>query len=295
MSVKSLVCLASGDERDIPAIKEAAALARTAKAVLRVVHVVPPPIAPELAGFAGYGLASVGDGTTIDMIEADNLQAAKQARQQTEAVCKAESLPFSDVQTHATPGQPFAWFRSSTGRPRDIVAHEAYTTDLIIAAHDARQGVDFDYLLAGLFEAGRPVLLVPRTGPVSPSKGFAGNIVFAWDGSRAAAKALREAVPHMLRAKCVYLLRVVSDAGSDDVDEADVLGYLASHCIIAEVIRAEKGSRKTGEVILDKAQQLGAELLIMGAYGRGHTSEMLLGGVTDYILKHSPLPLLLAR
>jgi nucleotide-binding universal stress UspA family protein len=270
-------------------------MARTAEAVLRVIHVVPPPISPEIAGFASYGLASVGDGTTIDMIEADNQQTAKQAQQQTEAVCKEEALPFSEVQTFATPGQPFAWFRSSTGRPRDIVAREAFTTDLIIAAHDPHPDSDFDYLLAGLFEAGRPVLLVPRNGRASPTKGFAGNVVFAWDGSRAAAKALREAVPHMLRAKCVYLLRVVGDTGADEVDEADVLGYLASHCIIAEVVRVERGGRKIGEVILDKAQQLGAGLLVMGAYGHGHAREMLLGGVTDYILKHSPLPLLLAR
>lgn len=294
MSVKSLVCLASGDERDVPAIREAAALAMTAKAVLRVVHVVPPPIAPAIAGFAAYGLASVGDGTTLDMIEADNVQYVQQAREQTEAICKAESLPFSEVQTFATPGQPFAWFRSSSGRPRDIVAREAYTTDLIVAAHTPHPDADFDYLLAGLFDAGRPVLLVPRNGH-SPSKGFAGNVVFAWDGSRAAATALREAVSHMLRAKCVYLLRVVNDARADEVNEADVLGYLASHCIIAEVIRTEKESRKTGEVILDQAQHLGAGLLIMGAYGHGHTSEMLLGGVTDHILKHSALPLLLAR
>ena len=53
--------------------------------------------------------------------------------------------------------------------------------------------------------------------------------------------------------------------------------------------------RSTGEVILARAQELGCDLLIKGAYTQSRLRQMIFGGTTRHILAHAKLPVLMAH
>jgi nucleotide-binding universal stress UspA family protein len=50
-----------------------------------------------------------------------------------------------------------------------------------------------------------------------------------------------------------------------------------------------------GPVILSYAQDLKADLLVMGAYGHSRWREIVLGGVTHHVLSEMDLPVLMAH
>ena len=55
------------------------------------------------------------------------------------------------------------------------------------------------------------------------------------------------------------------------------------------------GGKKPGEVLLNEAKKLGADLIVKGAYTQSRLRQMIFGGATSYLLAHSPLPMLMAR
>jgi nucleotide-binding universal stress UspA family protein len=55
------------------------------------------------------------------------------------------------------------------------------------------------------------------------------------------------------------------------------------------------GSEPVGQAIINKAAELGSDLLVMGGYGHSRMREMILGGVTRYVLNHAGLPVLMAH
>src|SRR5690242_4024695 len=50
-----------------------------------------------------------------------------------------------------------------------------------------------------------------------------------------------------------------------------------------------------GQGILDTASEWKADLLIIGADARGRVASLLLGSVADYLLRHSPCPVITVR
>jgi len=47
-----------------------------------------------------------------------------------------------------------------------------------------------------------------------------------------------------------------------------------------------------GRMIVELAEKLSADLVVMGTHGRGGVSRLLLGSVADYVLRHAPCPVL---
>jgi len=52
---------------------------------------------------------------------------------------------------------------------------------------------------------------------------------------------------------------------------------------------------RIGQRLLASAQAAGADLLLMGAYGRSRGREMILGGATQSIVEDAELPVLLTH
>jgi nucleotide-binding universal stress UspA family protein len=85
------------------------------------------------------------------------------------------------------------------------------------------------------------------------------------------------------------------DDPEDIIGDADIRDYLSSHSISVEFIHCERIAHSIGHILLEKANDLQAGLIVMGAYGHNHIGEMILGGVSNHLLKHSRLPLFLAH
>lgn len=140
-------------------------------------------------------------------------------------------------------------------------------------------------LEAALFDTGRPVLAVPAgwTG------GFGRNLAVGWRDLPATRQALGALRPWLLAAETVTALTVsAAPALPSDGPLAGLPGRLV-HRTVAQ------GAGGDGAALLAAAMDAGADGLAMGAYRRGRMLEWMLGGVTEYVLHHATVPLLMVH
>jgi nucleotide-binding universal stress UspA family protein len=158
---------------------------------------------------------------------------------------------------------------------------------------DARQALE-EVILQGA----RPVLVVPYANAVST---VGTHVLAAWDGGRESSRALAEALPLMARAARVGVTRWhgndlrAADERTADREALDELGgWLHAHGIDATV-EETVAVTPVGEALLSRAADVGADLIVAGAYGHARWSQRILGGVTRTLLDAATVPLLMAR
>ena len=180
-------------------------------------------------------------------------------------------------------------FGALTGK----VVDQARCADLFIATRcygEAKSPLWPDLVEAVLFGSGRALLLVPpgrrRQGPIE-------TVLVAWNGSRESARALREGLEFIEQAARVVVL--VVDPPADTEPYAELKAHLAHHNVVAEVVTAESRDRDVGDVILEEARRVSADLVIMGAYGHTRLREQVFGGATRDMLTASESPILVAH
>lgn len=122
-------------------------------------------------------------------------------------------------------------------------------------------------------------------------------VVVAYNGSRESIRALHAAIPLLRRARRVVLLRGRRRpsllSAMTEPPTFDVVGHLERRGIAVERMPLERPDQSSGEEIVEIAERLGADLLVMGAYGRHRLAERVLGGATLHALQHSRVPLLM--
>lgn len=177
--------------------------------------------------------------------------------------------------------------------PDRHLVEQARSADLVVvgrrASYDEADpwlGVSPGYVA---LECGRPVLVVPPETQSLTTKVAA----VAWKDTREARRAVRDALPLLTRAREV----VVVSAGSSSRDESaeDVSAWLAWHGANSRPLVAGSGVSSIAEELLDVAGDLGAGLLVSGAYGHSRTREWIFGGVTRDLLETTSIPLLLSH
>lgn len=192
------------------------------------------------------------------------------------------------VELLAVTGRSFAY-----GLP-EVVAEHARLHDLVVAGVD-RAGLLSERAMAEhlVFEAGRPVVVVPpdHRGPVGLRR-----IAVAWDNSRAAARALGDAMPLLRRAEEVGL---VSVGGERPIDQSlgagAIVEALARRGVAARFEHIAPAGLRNGEALARHALDRGADLLVMGAFGHSRLRQFVLGGATRSVLDAPRLPVLLSH
>lgn len=140
--------------------------------------------------------------------------------------------------------------------------------------------------------SGRPVLVVPRG---HRPEGIHETAVIAWDGQRAATRAVTDAMQILETKQRVDVLSIEDGSVRGPLEGIDVATALARHDITVERVRRPGSKRRTGEEILAYCQEVSAGLLVMGAYEHSVFRERLLGGTTHHILRHAKLPVLISH
>lgn len=138
--------------------------------------------------------------------------------------------------------------------------------------------------------AGGPILVVPETGPAT---GAADRILVAWKGARESARALHDAWPLLAEAKEVHVL-VVAHAGEGG-PEGLLQRHLERHGCKPNIIVDRSEDASAAAIIRRQAAALGADLVVMGLYGRARLAEFVLGGVSHDLLAAPPVPLFLSH
>ncbi len=145
-----------------------------------------------------------------------------------------------------------------------------------------------------VLQSGRPTLVVPYIGaPDSIGK----HVLVAWDGSREAGRAVHEAMPFLEQAQAVTVLAINPPEHADEnrIPSADICQHLARHGVNAEAAHIEAHDITVGDMLLSRAADRGADLIVMGAYGHSRFREFVLGGATRNLLEHMTVPVLMAH
>ena len=167
----------------------------------------------------------------------------------------------------------------------------------ILSQPDPEQGGNgFDRRLLenALLGAGGPLLVLPRVR-ATPEVGR--NVVIAWDGGREAARAMRDALPMLASAARTTLLSIRSPQGlEEDVErsQARALGLLAAHGVSAKARRIDC-TIDPAELLLSQLSDVGADLLVMGAYGHARVREIVLGGMTRTTIEKMTVPVFMSH
>jgi len=144
-----------------------------------------------------------------------------------------------------------------------------------------------DAFIRTLTKVGRPVLLSAEHMPEAVGR----SIAVGWDGSIASAHALTAALPFLQGAEKIEILTVQN--GTLPGNGSDVAAYLALHGLKCETRNLPRGDALTAEVLLDTAANQGFDLLVAGGYGHSQIVESIFGGVTEHIVSHPKIPVLM--
>jgi nucleotide-binding universal stress UspA family protein len=174
----------------------------------------------------------------------------------------------------------------------DLLVEYARLRDLTIMP--VPDSYDQWYAEAVIFGSGKPTLILPQ----SPrSRQFQlGTVAVAWDFSRAAARAVADAVPILEKAREVRIVTVANEKVLDSKHSAEELAKnLSRHGIDVVLDKVDAAGRTIGEVLEAYAASCKADILVMGAYGHSKFREFFLGGATKSLLSKPPIPILFSH
>ncbi|WP_020186271.1 universal stress protein [Methylopila sp. 73B] len=178
-----------------------------------------------------------------------------------------------------------AEWRACVTDPERFLIEQARAADLVVvgrrASYDIEDGALGVRPGAIALECGRPILVVP------PEKDYlaAHKVVVAWKDTREARRAVRDALPILKKANEVVILAAtpaLRDAGAEDV-----AAWLDRHGVRAHASVHSGQLETVANDLMDQADDIGADLIVSGAYGHSRTREWLFGGVTRDLLETS--------
>lgn len=272
MTYRTILLELQDDPHNDARIECARRLAQRFDAELVGMHISPPPFLP--IGF-GEGAAYVGP----EVFEAQR-EANRLVRERVEAsfrrLCDPARMAVRDVYEEGDAGE--------------LLADAARGADLTVLAQEGGSGLEAlnpQPIHHVILSAGGPVLVLPREG-LGPDLGR--RVVVAWNGSREAARAAKDALPFLETADTVTLIAAGDDAGAT-LDAGT--GLLKRHGAKVTARQIDLG-RAHGATLLDASAAADADLLVMGAYGHSRLREIVLGGATREVLRNARVAVLLS-
>jgi nucleotide-binding universal stress UspA family protein len=144
-----------------------------------------------------------------------------------------------------------------------------------------------------LLRGGCPVLFIPHIfrGPFKAKR-----IGICWDGSRLAARALKDARPFLAQADALFAISINgAESVPTDASPQNLSKHLARAGLPIKLIDLPASRSEIQPCILSIAADEGLDMLVMGAYGHSRLQEGVLGGVTREMLRTMTVPTLMSH
>lgn len=287
MTISVILTPIAGEAGDEHALAAALAVGRQMGAHLRVLHVRVPPSA---AVFAGAPEGAMVTAELLTLWESDVKERAQRARARYDSWRSGNGL--AEVAAPPARAETSTSWVELEGQFDPSVARQGRVSDLIVlgAQNGTGDSTPFYACEGALFESGRPVLLVPARAP----EGLFGTAIVAWNGSAEAAAAVGGALPLLARAKRVHIFSA-GERGETGREPEELVDYLGWHGIKTTTRVVNSTSHDVGAALLKEVAEVGAGMLVMGAYTHSRTRQLIFGGATSHVLRHAGIPVLMAH
>ncbi|MDP2333942.1 MAG: universal stress protein [Reyranella sp.] len=275
--IKSILAVSEGGPDAAMSFRLAARVAANFDGTVDALHL---PVGP--AGGIVGGLAMSGEAMPL-LIDVDDERLAARAKE-SERAYKEVVAPIKG-----------ATYTAAQTATLDTLVAMGRCADILVLG---RPGGDPENVApatveAAIYECARAVMIAPPTA----GTGAFGSVIVAWNGSFQAARAVEYALPFLKAANKITIL--VAGSKPDDVGASYLARHLGRHGIATTIDAIDPGiasGRARGRALLDYTHGKGADLLVMGAYGRGQVMSFLgLGGATGKVISSCRVPLLMAH
>ena len=283
--IRKIIVPVRGDGKGENVLAHAAVLAKRFGAHVEVVHCRPRP-----QDLLPYGIPVPGFLKEQLQEQAVELadQVASSLRAEFDALVERFGLKLSDEPLQ---GQATASWAEEPGRQVEVIKRHGRLADLIAVAQPETAGMlGVNSLKAALFHTGRPALMCPPAESVPADLGS--HIAIAWNGSTEVARAVALTAGLLEDAATITIL-----SGGEDVygtRAEDLAAYLRARGLQSTIERFSASS-DVGEQLMERAHAVGADMLIMGAYGDSHEKEIMFGGNTQTVIEMARMPVVLVH
>jgi nucleotide-binding universal stress UspA family protein len=187
-------------------------------------------------------------------------------------------------------------WRCAIDFPARYILQEARCADIIVSG-GVDEAISDPFAQASsadlVMQAGRPLFVSPDKVSWVDLR----SVLVAWKDTPEARRAVADALPMLRKAKDVTVVEIVEgdDSGSAALSRVrDVVAWLSRHGVAASELVPETG----GDAIarLDEiAANVGAGVVVAGAYGHSRFRELILGGMTQHLIAQSTRCVLLSH
>jgi len=293
MTIKKLMVPFLEAEMAERAFNAAIVVAKQCKAHLDVVH-MRQRITPALPGNVYYPIATTYVEENLEILNEAADQRAADLKKKFETLCSEQSITVVEQAEHTDDkGATASWEDTEKNLPHDL-AIRARVADVTVLARPNEYAPQYMMSLIEeiIFQSGQAVLVVGKDHTVGA---LPKTVMVAWDGGREAARAVSASLPILQQAETVIVAGIGdSPLGAEPPESA--ASFLKLHGIHAVHIHKTLDKHDDAEeVLLGLAKSKNADLVVMGAYSHSRWREMVLGGFTRFMLRHSDIPVLMAH
>ena len=289
--IKNILVPLTGFSNDARALEAAYFIGVRFSANVRCLRVHPDPMQiVAKAALSQFG-ATMGNVQLIHAIEEEGKARTAKARTAFDEFSGRISSPASTLGKGAI---TVSW-QEIEGDPLADTIMAARYSDMIVLGRAPQDGeFSIDSIANILVRSGRPVLLAPE----KPVKAIGSHIAIAWKETAEAARAVTAAMPLLSQAESVAVLcaneNEAASASSQDLGPAARLAeQLAHHGLSPDAKDIAFSKQAVSQALIHAAQDLGADLLVAGAYSHSRFRELVFGGFTRQVLQACDLPVLL--
>jgi len=290
--VRTVLCAVSDGEAARSALTTAYLIASRGDGHIEAFY---PGMGSPMIITGGFGGGMGGGGVVptelVAGLEREEQQRRERARSQFTSFMNEKCAVIEPVDP-GSKGVSASWYENAAMQASEVVGSYGRVFDVICVSRPRRDdaALSLAFVEAALFESGRPVILAPPEPPATISR----VVVIAWNASTETARTLALGMPLVGDVERAIVLTVKGGGVNGPLGE-DAARNLRCHGIKAEAVEVDVGGLPVGEAILQHCKEVGADLLIKGAYTQSRLKQMIFGGATQHILTSAELPVIMAH
>jgi nucleotide-binding universal stress UspA family protein len=286
--MKSILVPIGGSNTDAPLFETALAAARPYGSHLQFLHVrVGAGEAAVNMPHTGFAMGPALSNALKDFDTEAQARSVRAARH-VHNFCARSMIEICDTPDRSQ-GVTASWHEESGYAFQKIMFHARHNDLVVVGRAKKLNGLPKDFIEQLLVGCGRPVLISNSTPPLS----LTGTIMVCWKETAESARAVSAAMPFVTHAKRVIIASVAEHDQDLTGTMSDVARQFAWHGVHADTKIITPNGGSIPDLLSSAARACGADLVVMGAYGRSRLQEILFGGCTQSVIRNAERPVLM--